>query len=84
MIPRGFTRLGRPAAVLAAAVALLSAAPAAAQTALKFSLDGRVEGPSALFLHPLEKGYFRTQGLDVTIDEAAIPLEPITRVASGS
>lgn len=82
-------RLGRPAAMLAATTmllfaALLFAAPAAAQTALKFSLDGRVEGPSALFLHPLEKGYFRNQGLDVTIDEATTPLEPITRVASGA
>jgi NitT/TauT family transport system substrate-binding protein len=91
MIPRDFIRLGWPAAILAASVALLLIQPAAAQTApattqtaLKFSLDGRVEGPSALFLHPQEKGYFHAQGLDVSVDEATAPLEPITRVASGS
>ena len=48
------------------------------------SLDGRLEGPAALFLLPQDKGYFRNEDLDVTIDEATTPLEPITRVASGS
>ena len=49
-----------------------------------FSLDGRVEGPSALFLVPLDRGYYKSERLNVTIDEAATALEPITRVASGS
>ena len=61
-----------------------AAAPAAAETAIKFSLDGRLEGPEALFLVPQDRGYFKAEGLDVTVDEAATPLEPITRVASGS
>jgi NitT/TauT family transport system substrate-binding protein len=72
---------------LAAAFALASAWPAtwsaAAQTGIKFSLDGRFEGPEALVLLPQDKGYFKTEGLDVTIDDAASPLEPITRVATG-
>ena len=37
-----------------------------------------------MFCHPQEKGYFKAAGLDVTIDEAATPLKPITSVASGN
>ena len=77
------TWIGRPACLVAAAFALLAAAPAAAQTSIKFSLDGRLEGPEALFLVPQDKGYFKAAGLDVAIDDAASPLEPITRVANG-
>jgi len=69
--------------VLAAAMAFC-AAPAAGQTPIKFSLDGPIEGPEALFLFPQDKGYFRSEGLEVTIDEALSPLDPITRVASGA
>jgi NitT/TauT family transport system substrate-binding protein len=65
------------------ATCCLATRPAAAQTAIKFSLDGRLEGPEALVLLPQDKGYFRNEGLEVTVDEAASPLEPITRVASG-
>jgi NitT/TauT family transport system substrate-binding protein len=56
----------------------------AADTIVKFSLDFRFEGPSAPFLLALDKGYYRTEGLDVTIDPAANSAEPITRVASGT
>jgi NitT/TauT family transport system substrate-binding protein len=71
---------------LAAAVggAALAAGPAAAQTAIKFSLDFKFEGPSAPFLVAIDKGYFKAEGLDVTIDSAAGSLEPINRVASGT
>src|SRR5712671_7355759 len=78
------TRIGRPAYLAAAALALVFSGPAVAQTGIKFSLDGRFEGPEALVLLPQDKGYFKTEGLDVTVDDAASPLEPITRVASGS
>ena len=71
--------------VLAAAVgAALLAGPAAAQQTIKFSLDFKFEGPSAPFLVAIDKGYFKAEGLDVTIDTAAGSLEPITRVASGT
>jgi NitT/TauT family transport system substrate-binding protein len=78
------TRIGRPAYLAAAALVLIFAGPAAAQTSIKFSLDGRLEGPEALVLLPQDKGYFKSEGLDVSVDDAASPLEPITRVASGS
>jgi NitT/TauT family transport system substrate-binding protein len=78
------TRLQRPACLLAAALALTTGRPAAAQTAVKFSLDGRLEGLAATFFLPQDRGYFRTEGLDVVVDEATTALEPITRVASGA
>jgi NitT/TauT family transport system substrate-binding protein len=60
------------------------AGPAAAQTAIKFSLDFKFEGPSAPFVIAIDKGYFKAEGLDVTIDSAGGSLEPINRVASGT
>jgi hypothetical protein len=44
------------ARVLAALLMALAASTAAAQTAIKFSLDGPVEGPEALLLLPRDKG----------------------------
>ncbi len=83
------TRMGWPTYPVAATFALISAClvtawPATAQTGIKFSLDGRFEGPEALFLLPQDKGFFKSEGLDVTIDDAASQLDPITRVAAGS
>ncbi len=71
-------------AVIAVAAAALTAGSAAAQTPVKVTLDFKFEGPSAPFLVALDKGYFKAEGLDVTIDPAANSLEPITRVASGA
>src|SRR3954468_12614417 len=41
------TRINRYAALLAALIALTAVRPAAAQTSIKFSLDGRLEGLAA-------------------------------------
>jgi len=71
-----------PAKVPAAAPA--QSPPSTGAPRVRFSLDGRLEGPSATFLLPAERGYYKAAGLHVTIDEAATPLEAITRVASGS
>ena len=62
----------------------LAAGVRAAETDIKFSLDFKFEGPSAPFLLPLDKGYYKAEGLNVTIDSAAGSLEPINRVASGA
>jgi NitT/TauT family transport system substrate-binding protein len=70
--------------IIAAALAAGVAPPALADTPVKFSLDWKFEGPSAPFLVALEKGYFKDEGLDVTIDTAGGSLEPINRVASGT
>src|ERR671937_776366 len=78
------TRINRPASLVAALIALTVAWPAAAQTSIKFSLDGRLEGLAATFFLPQDRGFFKSEGLDVTVDEATSALEPITRVASGA
>ncbi len=79
-------RLARRA-LLGAAIGIglaVSVLPASAQTAIRFTLDWRFEGPSALFLAALEKGYFKAEGLDVTIDTGNGSREAIPRVASGT
>jgi NitT/TauT family transport system substrate-binding protein len=73
----------RSARLLAAALAVVMASPAFAQTGIKFTLDGPTEGPEALFLVPHDRGYFKTEGLEVVVDDALSPLDPILRVASG-
>jgi NitT/TauT family transport system substrate-binding protein len=53
-------------------------------TPIKFQLDWRFEGPSALFLTPAAKGYFKDAKLDVTIDAGNGSGGTVTRVASGA
>jgi NitT/TauT family transport system substrate-binding protein len=83
MTAQDVVRLGRIGLVLAAASAF-SLNPASAQQAIKFSLDFKFEGPAAPFVVAIDKGYFKAEGLDVTIDTAGGSLEPINRVASGT
>jgi len=64
--------------------AVLATGAMAADTSIKFSLDFRIEGPSAPFLLPLDKGYHKAEGLDVSIDTASGSLAPIANVASGA
>jgi NitT/TauT family transport system substrate-binding protein len=71
-------------AVLAGLVGHLASGAAIAQTPVRFSLDWRWEGPAAPFAVALDRGYFKAEGLDVTIDTAAGSREPISRVASGT
>ncbi len=76
--------LGALAGVAAATMLAATALPAAAQTPIKFQLDWRFEGPGALFLVPLAKGYFKAEGLDVTVDAGNGSGGTVTRVASGA
>src|SRR5262249_52223767 len=46
------------------------------------SLDWKYEGTQAPFLLALDRGYFKAEGLDVTIDTAGGSVEPINRIAS--
>jgi NitT/TauT family transport system substrate-binding protein len=71
-------------APICAALVVLTALPAFAQTPVRFSLDWRWEGPAAIFAVALDKGYFREEGLDVTIEPASGSREPISRIASGT
>lgn len=71
-------------AALAAAALLALPTLALAQTPIKFQLDWRFEGPSALFLASTAKGYYKAAGLDVTIDAGNGSGGTVTRVASGT
>ena len=68
----------------AAAAMVVAAGSAAAQTSVKFSLDWKFEGPAAPFLVAQDKGYFKAEGLDVTVDSGNGSAGAVTRVASGA
>ena len=53
-------------------------------TPIKFILDWRFEGPAALFLTPLAKGYFKDAKLDVSVDAGNGSGGAVTRVAAGT
>lgn len=72
----------------ATALAATVAAPAllaqpARLTPLRFTLDFRINGQTAPFFLALAKGYYRDEGLDVSIDTGAGSVASITRIASG-
>ncbi|WP_425462776.1 ABC transporter substrate-binding protein [Methylibium rhizosphaerae] len=69
-----------------AATLLVAGAPAARaqDTNLKFQLDWRFEGPSAFFLWPAAKGYFKAEKLNVSIDAGSGSGNAVNRVASGT
>jgi len=66
-------------AALALALPLGVSAPAGAQTKLKFVLNWKYQGPQGIFFLPEDRGYYKAQGLELTIDQgngsgAAVPL----------
>ena len=72
--------------VLAATVLTIIALPARAQqdTPIKFQLDWRFEGPAAMFLVPVAKGYFKAEKLNVSVDAGNGSGGAVTRVATGA
>jgi NitT/TauT family transport system substrate-binding protein len=64
------------------ALAWLQPLPAGAQTEtrLRLSLDRAIDGTAAPLFVALDKGYFKAEGLEVSIDAAANPQEAITRL----
>ena len=72
----------KTAAVLAATLAFSGAQ--AQITPIKFQLDWRFEGPAAMFLTPVAKGYFKDAKLDVAVDAGNGSGAAVTRVASGA
>src|SRR6202043_3678834 len=55
--------------ILAGAVlATVAVSEASAQTDVKFALDWKFEGPSAPYFVAIDKGYYKAEGLNVTVD----------------
>jgi NitT/TauT family transport system substrate-binding protein len=69
---------------LFAAVVFSGAALAQKEIPVRFALDWRFEGPAAPFFVAIDKGYYRAEGLNVSIDPGAGSVEGINRVASGA
>jgi NitT/TauT family transport system substrate-binding protein len=78
LTPRGIHTLALTA------LALTPLAASAQETAIKFQLDWRFEGPSALFLLPVAKGQFKAEKLAVTVDAGNGSGNAVNRVASGT
>jgi NitT/TauT family transport system substrate-binding protein len=70
--------------VAAAGLSALMASAASAQTAVKFALDWKFEGPAAPYFVAIDKGYYKAEGLDVTIDTGPGSVAGIARVAAGT
>ncbi len=75
--------LGAPAAALAP-LALPRIARAQALVPVKFCLDWAFQGPQAPYLLALDRGFFREEGLDVTIDRGFGSGDTPVKVASGA
>lgn len=63
---------------------LASAATAVAQERVKFTLDWVIDGQQTPFFLTQGRGYFRDQGLNVTLDAGAGSAAAVQRVASGT
>jgi NitT/TauT family transport system substrate-binding protein len=70
--------------LLAGAALAATAGQAMAQTDLKFALDWKFEGPSAPYFVAIDKGYYKAEGLNVTIDTGPGSVAGIARVAAGT
>lgn len=70
--------------IVSAALSLGLAPAAMAQTKIKFTLDWVFQGPTSPFLVALEKGYYKAEGLDVTMDSGQGSAGAVQRVATGA
>src|ERR671919_2529949 len=60
------------------------AALAQKEMPVRFALDWRFEGPAAPYFVAIDKGYYKQEGIEVSIDPGSGSVEGINRVASGA
>jgi NitT/TauT family transport system substrate-binding protein len=82
MLATSSRRAGAAAAVLALGLALNQGA--AAETSVKFTLDWVFQGPTSPFLLALDRGYYKAQGLDVSMDPGQGSAGAVQRVVTGA
>ena len=59
-------------------------AVAVEQTKLKFVLNWKYQGPQGIFFLADDRGYFKSEGLDLVIDQGSGSGAPIAQVANGT
>jgi NitT/TauT family transport system substrate-binding protein len=69
---------------LVSALLLSGAALAQKEAPVRFALDWRFEGPAAPYFVAIDKGYYKQEGINVSIDPGSGSVEGINRVASGA
>ncbi len=72
------------AAAVSLAFPYVHAQSSARLTPLRFTLDFRITGQTSPFFMAHQKGYYRNEGLNVTIDVGAGSVASITRIATGA
>src|SRR5262249_28012195 len=68
--------------VLAAPLGLAS--PAVAQTKIKLVLNWKYQGPQGMFFLAEDRGYYKAEGLEVTLDQGNGSGAAVSRVANGT
>ena len=78
-------RMSRSIPMLVGAAALMFAASELkADTDVKFALDWKFEGPAAPYFVAIDNGYYKAEGLNVTVDTGPGSVAGIARVAAGT
>lgn len=70
--------------LVGAAALMFAASELKADTDVKFALDWKFEGPSAPYFVAIDKGYYKAEGLNVTVDTGPGSVAGIARVAAGT
>ena len=56
----------------------------AQETKVRFTLDWRFDGPSAIMMLPIARGYFKQEKLDVAMDAGSGSASAVQRIAAGT